>query len=350
MYFTFPNNVQIVKGAKRSIILDLQKNEIHFLKQEWSNILVNSKCYTKSDFKINFGEEIYQFLFDNDLIIVLPDISTCNLFLSDDFSWDYPSIISNSIIEIIDFNHYFNIEDQLIELMELYNCKHFEIRILHIIPFSEFNRLIRYLNKFTNCSFYIIVSNGIENQNKVELLECIKQSGNVKICNFYNSEKNEEVMLESSIIRFLKYRNNKLCCGSVGYFNFRISYPLFTESQHHNTCLNRKIAIDAAGNIKNCPSMKESFGNIKDTSLAVAINKPGFKKYWNIKKEEITKCKDCEFRHICTDCRAYLENPEDSFSAPLKCGYDPYTSEWEEWSNNALKQKAIDYYKMREIL
>jgi radical SAM protein with 4Fe4S-binding SPASM domain len=88
----------------------------------------------------------------------------------------------------------------------------------------------------------------------------------------------------------------------------------------------------------------------RDTKLIDVVNNPEFQKVWHIKKDEIAKCRDCEFRHICTDCRAYIENPEDQYSAPLKCGYNPYTCEWEEWSTNPLKQQAIDYYGMREIV
>ncbi|WP_161094292.1 hypothetical protein [Elizabethkingia anophelis] len=33
-------------------------------------------------------------------------------------------------------------------------------------------------------------------------------------------------------------------------------------------------------------------------------------------------------------------------SKPLKCGYNPYTGEWEDWNKNILKQKAIKYYGM----
>ena len=96
--------------------------------------------------------------------------------------------------------------------------------------------------------------------------------------------------------------------------------------------------------------MKESFGNIKDTTLKEALNKKGFKKLWNINKDKIKVCQDCEFRYICTDCRAYIENPEDIYSKPLKCGYNPYTAEWEEWSTNPLKQKAIEYYEMEDLV
>ena len=100
--------------------------------------------------------------------------------------------------------------------------------------------------------------------------------------------------------------------------------------------------------------MPQSFGNIKDTTLEEALNHPDFKKYWNVNKDMIAVCKDCEFRHICTDCRAYTERThfeEDiDLSKPLKCGYNPYTSEWAEWSANPLKQKAIEYYGMQELV
>lgn len=125
---------------------------------------------------------------------------------------------------------------------------------------------------------------------------------------------------------------------------------MFAESKSYNSCLNRKISIDINGNIKNCPSMPQSFGNIRDTTLQEAIEHKDFKKYWSITKDQIDVCKDCEFRYICTDCRAYKENPEDDYSKPLKCGYSPYTNKWEEWSTNPLKQKAIEYYDMQELV
>lgn len=36
----------------------------------------------------------------------------------------------------------------------------------------------------------------------------------------------------------------------------------------------------------------------------------------------------CEFRYICIDCRAYLVAPENIYSKPQKCGYDPFTNKW----------------------
>jgi len=96
--------------------------------------------------------------------------------------------------------------------------------------------------------------------------------------------------------------------------------------------------------------MIKSYGNISVTKLIDVVNNPEFQKVWQIRKDDIAKCKDCEFRHICTDCRAYLENPGDQYSAPLKCGYDPNTNVWEEWSINPLKGKAIECYGMQELV
>src|SRR5690606_36461269 len=77
-------------------------------------------------------------------------------------------------------------------------------------------------------------------------------------------------------------------CGIVDrdYFSNHIHH--ITESQRHNTCLNRKIAIDAEGNIKNCPSMAKSYGNIKDTRLTDVVNNPEFQKLWFIHKDQIS--------------------------------------------------------------
>jgi SPASM domain peptide maturase of grasp-with-spasm system len=139
-------------------------------------------------------------------------------------------------------------------------------------------------------------------------------------------------------------------CGIISPKYFTINLKTFSESQQHNTCLNRKISIDVKGNIKNCPSMTKSFGHIKDTTLEAALEKNGFKAYWKINKDKIKVCKDCEFRHVCTDCRAYIEDPKDRYSKPLKCGYNPYTNAWEAWSENPLKGKAMKGYGLDKML
>lgn len=88
--------------------------------------------------------------------------------------------------------------------------------------------------------------------------------------------------------------------------------------------------IDRYGNIKNCPSIKNEYGNIKSDSIKEVIKNDLFTKYWNINKDQITTCKVCEFRYNCTDCRAFIEDSNDIYSKPSKCSYNPITCTWED--------------------
>ena len=186
------------------------------------------------------------------------------------------------------------------------------------------------------------------------LIKLMKKNYRIRSVTLYNAPENiikySRTIGFGQIVTVTTDIKGHLNCGFISHHYFITNISTYTESLAHNSCLNRKISIDVDGNVKNCPSMSQSFGNIKDTTLQEALDHPDFKKYWNITKDQIAVCKDCEFRYICTDCRAYLENPEDMYSKPLKCGYNPYTCEWEEWSTNPLKQMAIDYYGMREVL
>jgi len=139
-------------------------------------------------------------------------------------------------------------------------------------------------------------------------------------------------------------------CGVISPNFFSINIDLFAEAQSHNTCLNKKISISKEGEIKNCPSMTKSYGHISKVRLIDALNANEFKKVWQISKDDIYGCQDCEFRYICTDCRAYVEDPKNPHSKPLKCGYDPSTTQWKDWSKNPLKLQVSKLYQMNEEL
>lgn len=53
--------------------------------------------------------------------------------------------------------------------------------------------------------------------------------------------------------------------------------------------------------------------------------------YWHINKDKIQKCKDCELRYICFDCREIpLRETGDLYSPSPYCKYDPYKGEWKD--------------------
>ncbi len=340
-YFRLYANCIITVGFANSLIIDLQRNMIYKID---SNAAVILKRLNNKSIKIVKLEKNEHWDYIEEMMNKLVSMNigfftnTPERFPPLDLSWNYPGHITNAIIDI-NKNHSLKYLIDIINQLENLLCKYVQIRSFNKVNFnmtgfiSDLNKSGSYIQ---GVSFVLPYSKKLQD-------DSIKHQ-RIKELILYGAPKDKLIVNKSkySWIRLIKGNlQNSINCGTIYESEFTPNIYTFTEAQHYNTCLNRKISIDADGNIKNCPSMKEYFGNIRNTTLAEALEKPGFKKYWNIKKDDITKCKDCEFRYICTDCRAYLEDPDDIYSAPLKCGYDPYTGKWEKWSENPLMSSQV---------
>lgn len=346
----------ISKGKVRSIICDLTRRRYHFIPNDLADFMLENEGLSKSIIIDRYGSdnstaiiEYFIFLEENEFIFWCED-SNFTCFPKIDLQWHSPFLINNLIIDLNNYSK-FSVKDILFQADKL-NCQHVQIRNFSQETIGFFSDELIFVedSKFKSIEIITKYYHGITRQ---DVKEFLSRNLRVTLIVFYSAPTLEVYYGEklNGNFVFLKeqiFDSNH--CGQIHWNYFNVNIKLFTEAQHHNTCLNRKISIDVNGEIKNCPSMSKSFGNIKDTTLAEAIEKPGFKDLWDINKDKIHVCKDCEFRYICTDCRAYIENPEDIYSKPLKCGYNPYTAEWEEWSTNPLKQKAIEYYGMQDLI
>lgn len=357
IYFTLFANCILVKGAAQSTICDLQINRYIFIPNTLCDVLSFNK-----DQKIPFESllDMYKenkegirkfvhYLIDKEFGLMVESLDEFPEL--DLVNWDFPGQISNSIIDINNNSVYEYLT--FLHQVDKMGCEAIMIRFYGDVSFEKVSSILKEVDneEFSFQSIEIIAK---YDRNQRELLKRIIRE-NVILTNIhlYDATSNRVFRAFDKQIKLTFSTDKqfrKKYCGIINSEYLTSNIDLFTEAQQHNTCLNRKISIDVNGEIKNCPSMAKSYGNIKDTTLAEAIEKPGYKDLWFINKDKIHVCKDCEFRYICTDCRAYIENPEDIYSKPLKCGYNPYTAEWEEWSTNPLKQKAIEYYGMQELV
>lgn len=355
MHFYLFSGVKAVRGIQRALLMNLSNGEMQVIPHMLFDILDQLKAKTIIDVKKIYGCDadagIDQYLlhleagnygFFSD--IALPDIVG-------EETWDFPAEISNIIIEISDQNiRDLNTRiDSLCDELRSFQCISAELRVFQGEPGlcpEEFYALVRILSRVTNCN--IIVPYRLFSH--LHLLFSDQDPHFFVANTFFVWDCPEKHTLPPSdnIVAMPGFQPGSKSCGVISAAYFSVHTDTFTESIGHNTCLNRKIAIDAEGNIRNCPSMTACYGNIRDTMLKEALNNPGFKELWFVHKDLISVCRDCEFRHVCTDCRAYIEDPEDLYSKPLKCGYNPYTCEWEEWSIHPLKQKAIRHYGMND--
>lgn len=346
-----------VCGFHRSIIVDLGRQVYYIVPKDLNKILRKFDGSTIQLIVEYFGRtnrqtvmQYFDFLFTNELIFFT---SAPHQFPTINFSsWKHPSEIYQAIIDIkseISINLY-----SVLKSLDNLNCKYVDLRIYEAISFSKFKVLLEHVESTSiiGLNIYVKFISFSEVAKIRKLCRSFLRINNVFI---YNSPKNAEVSLigknSPCNISLLK-QDIKGCgnCGIISQKNFTVNINAFTESMNYNSCLNKKIGIDINGEIKNCPSMNESFGNISNITLEEALKKRNFKRNWSITKDQVKVCKNCEFRYICTDCRAYLEIPEDRYSKPLKCGYDPYTGQWEKWSTNSLKKKAIIHYGLSEMI
>lgn len=335
LYFKLYSNCIPVRGAKRSVICDLQMMRYKYIPDLLLEIIEKSKTLPILDVKATYGNEMdkgidayFEKLVKEEwgMFTDMP-----NSFPDLDLTWEYPGTIANGIIDINKESPEFDFKDIFDQLSHL-GCTALQLRFFDEVDLERVNSI---MNQARNSIFeYVeLILNYTPKLTEANLTELFKKNLRIRNILVTGAPENREIIFEEltenvSILYSTEHVKDKHYCGIVNSGYFEVNLDLFSESQKHNTCLNRKIAIDIDGSIKNCPSLPGTYGNIKTTSLKEVVEKEQFRKYWNINKDQIEVCRDCEFRYMCTDCRAYLVDDKNLLSKPLKCNYDPYKAEW----------------------
>ena len=342
-----------VKGHKRSVIYDLQKLEYHLIPNALFEIIIESKNKPILQLKERYGpeheliiNEYIDFLLSNQLAILL-DKEQLDKFPPVSLDWFYPGAISNAVLDLGDWCN----SDLTKVISELHQIGCLNVQIRSFGNLSG-DMILSIFQLFENTRITSIEAIFKYNASVDELTWQQKASQYTRIRNIQIHSCPPGHLIKSSPISNIFFYPYSLTsesdCGTICPQYFNVNFELFTEALNFNTCLNKKIAIDRNGLIKNCPSMSSSFGNVRDNSLLDVLKVENFKYLWSLKKDDILICKDCEFRYMCTDCRAYLSEPENINSKPLKCGYDPYHAEWTDWKKQNFALKASETYHFKE--
>lgn len=341
-----------VKGAAKSIICDLQRQNYIYIPNDLYNILLNHKGKSIQEVK-EFYENKYNEIIENYFQLLLTNefaflTDTPELFPVLNKEWNEPFEITNAIIDLGSESKF--VLKSILEQLSDLSCKFIQIRYFKNISETEIEDIFDYLDLIQSNSIGIDLlipfKAAVNDQYYINLFKKYKRLNTLIVHSSPNGKEIKTIGPSRYYINTGVNLASEKHCGYIDKSLFSINIKTFMESLKFNSCLNRKIAINQYGDIKNCPSMPQTFGNVQDVLLKDALLDKYFKKYWNLNKDKIEICKDCEFRYICTDCRAYLESPENDKSKPLKCGYDPYKGVWEDWSKSELKKKAMAYYNL----
>jgi len=330
-YFKLFANCIPVYGYSRSAICDLQRHVFQPIPNELYNII--KLCDTiplitvlnKYKTQKQFFSDYFDYLISNNFGWLCSP-NELQLFPPMSLYWDFPSDLVSAIVCWSEDCDLLSILNQLDKL----SCFYIQFIFFDIVDEKIIEDIISKCDKTSIRSIQLVISFKTFSS-KEHATEFIKSHDRIAKIECFDSPFEEINNIHGEISKIIYYSekiNSVLDCGKVDPKFFCNNISHFTESQKYNSCLNRKICIDKDGNIKNCPSMTTSYGNIKDTKIKKVIINPEFRKLWSITKDHISVCKDCEFRYICTDCRVYTKFAGDVFSQPLKCTYNPYICKW----------------------
>lgn len=324
-------NCITVKGHTRSIIYDLQRQKYDFIPNSLAEMLLQHDGKTTVEIKAAYNnqydeiiDEYVDFLIDKEYVFftkhpeLYPDLS---------LNWEEPSIITNAIICDKESKHpYQKIFQQLDEM----NCKALQWRFFQLESLEQINNLLK-LTDDSRLQHIEIIMPWIGDFSIDEYKKLVYNHQRIWSIRIFNAPFDRVDFIDYQKHHPIAYTTSNIedntFCGSIFPANFRVNIKMFTEAQQFNTCLNRKITIAEDGEIKNCPSMDESFGNVRTDDILQVVKTLEFQKKWHIKKDDIIVCKDCEFRYMCLDCRAYLDKKQEN-SQPVKCNYNPYIGKW----------------------
>lgn len=295
----------VVTGYNRACIYDLPRKEYSFIPKEYSKSISQLNGMPIQKIK-GIDKNWLKWFYEKEYCYNVPVKFSSN-FVDIDYTWSTPSVITNAIIEINK-----SLEDFPFRILEEAICKHILIRF---IDFSSSKDTIAYLNKnILNITFHSVDIHLVNNKSELNETEVIK-------------------IFKDGVQAINDIEFVKITSKSSKYFKpkFIIDIRTYLESQKYNLFFNKKLFFSSKGEINNYPKTK-NIGYVKNINSIVDLKKMISKNksylLWNISKDKIDVCKDCEFRNMCIDSRIPLKRKDGSYYYQNECSYNPYISKW----------------------
>lgn len=332
-YYCLYANCIPVKGFSRSIIMDTQRNEWFHIPNDLYKILINKNrirdLLKEFQNEREIIQEYFNFLLSHDLIFFTDHPERFPEFILSDGG---PELINNAIIDSNKLsNHNY---DDIFSQLDLIGCKNVQIRSYSKLSESDIVN-IEHAFRYKRVTSVEIITKYNKDISLDRYLSILKKNLRIKSLIIHSTPKTKIEVINNTYASYMgnliytsQIIDSDVHCGEISKEYFNCNIDSYVISKKYNSCLYKKISIDVSGNIKNCPSMSQDFGSIRNLSLMDVIVKSSFQKKWKINKDQINVCKDCEYRYICSDCRAFL-NEDNENEKPKKCTYDPYSNLWD---------------------
>jgi SPASM domain peptide maturase of grasp-with-spasm system len=320
-----------VRGARRSTICDLQRGAYRLIPNGLHDILTAHKDRPLGEIKAAYGhacdatiDQYFAFLAEHEFGFWCDDPAA---FPDLDLAWEAPESISNAIVDVgAGSTHDFA---AILAQLDALGCRALQLRVFCALPVAVLERVLRLTDRGRLRGIELLTRFAPE-YDEATLRRLARDFPRLYRLTVHSAP--ESRVVEAGGTAAIRYAaqavDSETHCGEVHPTYFTSTVEGFAEAHAHNSCLNRKLSVDQHGEIRNCPSLPDSYGNAATTPLRAALERPEFRRLWSVTKDQVETCRDCEFRYVCTDCRAYVEASAHAHPKPAKCAYDPYTARW----------------------
>lgn len=345
VYLKIYSFVQYVAGTSRVCLVDYAHDSLFYLPTEYYHVLkaLEEKDINTISQELDDVESvIHLHRFIEKLVSLgmairvsepnmLPSISES---LNDEFQ-----LIQNSIIELSSNLSIAKVKSFCTDLSRL-NCTEVQLWIIdNDMSLTSIEEIIQHLAElsFTYVDIHMQETGDFGTEEWSALIEKYAILKKIIVYGAKNDDTHDVVHLipphpplSLGLIEFVTNDFSKgKCCGEIQFSSLDFSgYWISNLLKRKNGCLYKKICLDRNGMIKHCPCLNFNYGVYKHGSLAEVIKSDLYNKMCSICNDDISTCKDCEYRYNCTGCRAFTDN-DDLFGKPKKCHYNPYDTIWE---------------------
>jgi len=109
----------------------------------------------------------------------------------------------------------------------------------------------------------------------------------------------------------------------------KIKESFYVFNMLFNSCWGKKVTITRDGKIRLCLHSEIIIGTLDEGNFYEVMDK--IKDYWILTKDKVEKCKSCELRYVCFDCREIPRRHSHKLCAGNPyCKYDPLYGTWAE--------------------
>lgn len=103
----------------------------------------------------------------------------------------------------------------------------------------------------------------------------------------------------------------------------------FINNMRYHPCLGHTISISFNGMVLPCPMMRAHiFGNATTSPLFSIFQEKKIDEFWKLTLDELERCKSCEYRYACADCRSLEESLTGDLKGKRLCNYNPIEGKW----------------------